>query len=424
MNENTFVSQRTHVRVKFEPLTVSCHLACLTPDSPCAQSVNTLSAPVAYDPNRELTPTVIFPDVRAADPDNVFQHGAVNKYLSIDTGKLQWLVDGKAIADEWDSAWYEIDTTDGDTRGTLKVKHNFPASTRVTVRFKGVFTDWRTGATYAVESDEMPLSTTDKGADAVSCSVDKPNIVYDPVYDNLLLYDYKTARGLAVTGTRADNTDGKGYEQVENVVLTSGLESLSALPDGVTMRVVRLGTDTALTPNSEDSPELLSATFPTVRFDMRMISQGQYEVQFVRDGKTIARAAIGLTTVCTMPSSAQPLRQADITPSMDVFQNRCLVNIADTGRNGVAAACPELYWSILWLTQAKVYADSAWKYADRKEWQYGERIEAPIADLGIGVTQNDSFFDTFFNIDPHPARQLVTDGTDVLTDGDGEYLID
>lgn len=424
MNENTFVSQRVHTRVKFEPLTVSCHLVCLTPSSPCAQTVNTLSDPVEYEPERKLTPTAIFPDVRATDPDNVFQHGAVNKYLSLDS--LEWLVDGKAIADVWTADTdYTIDTSDSDTRGMLKVSKDFPASTRVTVRFKGVFSDWRTGATYAVESDEMPLSTTDKGADVVSCSVDKPHIVYDPLYDNLLLYDYKKARGISVTGNRSDYVDGKCYEQEVNVILTSGKESLSALPSGVTMQIVKLGTTTALTPNTTANPELLSATFPTIKFDMRLVEKEEYEVQFIKDKAIIARATIGLTTKCTMPSNAQPLRQADLTPSMDVYQNKVLVNIADSVRNETTQPYPELFWLVQWFTQAKVSDNGTWKYADEKTWQRGESLNAPVKDLGIGVTQNDSFFDQFFNIDPHGARQLVTDDSgEVLTDEDGNYLID
>ena len=126
MNENTFASQRTHTRVKFEPLTTSCHLVCLTPMSPAAQSVNTLGSTPTYEPDRSLTPTVIFPDVRAIDPDNIFHHGPANAYLSLDT--IEWLVDEEPIADKWTVGTdYEIDTSASDTRGSLRVKKNHTA---------------------------------------------------------------------------------------------------------------------------------------------------------------------------------------------------------------------------------------------------------------------------------------------------------
>ena len=102
MNENTFASRRTHTRVKFSPLTVSCQLVCVTPQSPAAQTVNTLQSPPQYEPNRALSPTAIFPDVRAVDPDNIFPHGPANKYLSLDVGGIAWYVNEQPIADVWE----------------------------------------------------------------------------------------------------------------------------------------------------------------------------------------------------------------------------------------------------------------------------------------------------------------------------------
>ena len=114
MNENVFKSQRTHTRVKFTPLTTSCQLVCLTPQSPITQSINTTSGTPQYEPDRTLSPTVIFPDIRANDPDNVFGAGAANAHISLDT--IQWLVDEKPIAEVWtEGTDYEIVKTATDT---------------------------------------------------------------------------------------------------------------------------------------------------------------------------------------------------------------------------------------------------------------------------------------------------------------------
>ena len=127
MNKNTFQSQRNHTRVKFEPLTVSCSLVCLTPQSPATQSINTTITPIEYEPDRAVSPTVIFPDVRANDIDNVFKHGSANEYLSLDT--LKWKVDGKDIGSVWTVGTdYEIVTDASDIRGALRVKKNLGAN--------------------------------------------------------------------------------------------------------------------------------------------------------------------------------------------------------------------------------------------------------------------------------------------------------
>lgn len=419
MNENQFSSQRTHNRVKFEPLTTSCHLVCLTPLSPVTQSINVLSGAASYEPNRALTPTVVFPDVRAVDPDNIFHHGPANVYLALDT--IRWYVDGKDINEVWTIGTdYDIDTSESDTRGSLTVYKNLPASAKAVLRFKGEFLDWRTGVLYEVESDDMALTCTDKGSDVLSCSVDKPLVEYDPLFDDLLLYEYKAARGITTQGTRADYVNGKCYEQSVNIILASGTEHLNALPAGITMQVVRLGQTTALVPNSVDSPELMAAAFPTVKFDMRQIGKADYEVQFIKDGKVVTKATIGLHTSTTMPSFGKPLRGADIAPSQDVYTNSVLVNLEDR-----LIDYPECYYLIEWFTQAKYNDSGTWKYAAQKTWQRGTNILATIKDLGIGVTVNDSFFDLWFNVDAHSSRQLIADENgEVLTDENNEPYID
>lgn len=419
MNENKFKSQRAHTRIKFTPLTTSCQLVCLTPQSPTTQTINTTSGAPQYEPDRSLSPTVIFPDIRANDPDNVFGDGAANAHISLDT--IHWLIDEKPIEDVWmEGIDYEIVRTATDTRGSLKIYKNLAASAKAVLRFKGDFLDWRTNIIYNVESDDIVLTCTDRGIDILGCSVDKPLINYDPLFDDLLIYDYKVARGITVQGNRADYITGKCYEQSVSVVLTSGTTQLATLPDGLTMRVVRLGGNTALVPGSTSNPELLSATFPTIKFDMRLIDKADYEVQFLENGKVVASATIGLHTTTSMPTMGKPLRSADIVPSMDVYENSIVLNLENR-----MVEYPELFYLIQWFTQAKYNDNGTWKYAKELTWQRGERISAAIADLGIGVTVNDSYFDLWFDVEPHGACELITDEEgEVLTDENNELLID
>ena len=422
MNENTFASRRTHTRVKFSPLTVSCQLVCLTPQSPAAQTVNTLITPPQYEPDRAASPTAIFPDVRTVDPDNIFPHGPANKYLSLDVGGIAWYVNEQPIADVWEpDVDFTIDKSDTDTRGTLIVKKNLPASDKAVLHFKGTFLDWRTGIAYTVESDDLALTCTDKGADAVQCYVDKPSIVYDPLFDNLLLYEYKAARGLTASGNRDDFKDGKCYEQDVNVILTIGTKQVESLSGtGYKMRVVHLGTDNPLTPKSESAPELTFAAYPRISFDMRLVAKGEYEVQFVKDdGKVVARSPIGIRTQVTMPTDGQGLRGADIAASLKTYANTAIINVRDR-----LVEYPELYYLIRWFTQAQYNDNGVWKYAKEKEWQHGVNMLVEVADLGIGTTKNDSFYDYWFTVDAHPAATLCTDEAgNVLTDEEGNFLI-
>ena len=419
MNKNTFQSQRNHTRVKFEPLTVSCSLVCLTPQSPATQSINTTITPIEYEPDRKVSPTVIFPDVRANDIDNVFKHGSANEYLSLDT--LKWQVDGKDIGSVWTVGTdYEIVTDASDTRGALRVKKNLSSNEKAVLRFFGDFLDWRTGIVYKVESDEMALTCTDKGENAMQCHVDKPLIEYDPLFDDLLLYDYKVANNIPVQGSRESYKNGKSFEQTVNVLLTSGTTELTTLPTGTTMMLVKVGSTTPIVANSEANPEVTEISFQNISFDMRLVSKEEYSVQFLQNEKVVASATIGLHTNTTMPTFGKPAYSSDIAASQKEYFNSVLLNLSDR-----MVEYPELYYLIEWFTQAKYNDNGTWKYAAEKTWQRGVNMEAAVADLGIGITHNDSYFDIWFDVNPHAACELVADEDNaVLTDEEGVMLID
>ena len=103
-----------------------------------------------------------------------------------------------------------------------------------------------------------------------------------------------------------------------------------------------------------------------------------------------------------MPSSAYPLRSADITPSQDVYFNKAYMSFLDS---------------------AVDYPD-VWTYDTAKDWQYGENIRVAIGDIGVGNTSNDSFFDLYFEASPHNVCDLASDENgEVLTDENNEPLI-
>ena len=419
MNENTFQSKRGHTRVKFEPLNVSCSLVCLTPHSPMAQVANATLSPPEYEPDRTGTPTLVLPEVRVIDLDNVFHHGAANQYLTLDN--MEWTVNGKPINSGWiEGVDYEIVTDASDTRGALRIYKNLGVKEEAVLHFKGKFLDWRTGIILDVESDDAALTCTDKGEDIMACHIDKPLVEYDPLFDDLLLYEYKVARGIPVNGSRADYINGKSYEQTVNIVLTDGTTECATLPNGISMKLVNLGYDTALVANSEANPEVMEISYPNIKFDMRLIDKADYEVQFLKGSTKVCRATIGLHTSCTMPVFGQGTSGADIAVSQSEYFNSVMLNLADR-----QVEYPELYYMIQWFTQAKYNDNGTWKYATQKAWQRGVNMAAPVADLGIGLTQNNSFFDFWFELEAHKPCQLLTDENGlILTDENGNFLID
>lgn len=417
-------SQRNHTRLKFSPLTTSCTLRCLTPHSPLAQAFNPSTN--VYDPNRSDTPSVVLPEVKATDPSGVFPSGVVNHLLLADTGKLEWFVNGKPISEVWteysnNTGDYSIITDETENRGALIIYKNVTADSKIMLSFRGLFYDWRTGRNYQVESDTIEMTTTNKGEDAISCSVDKQNVVYDPIRDPLLsyewLYSVHNAEGLSETWARSSDDN---YLQKINVLLNSGISRLESLPSGLTMRLCKLGSDTALAVGN-DNPELQQVEFPTIVIDCRLIDKAEYEVQMVKGGSIVARAPFSVSRQTTMPTSAQPFSGADILPSMSVYYNTLLVSLA-----GTPLANPFLYYKIMWFTVAQVYNSSASTYTEGspKKWQTGDKLAAKIADIGIGTTVNDSYFEQYAEVEPWECDYVLTDESgNVFTDENGNVLI-
>ena len=182
------------------------------------------------------------------------------------------------------------------------------------------------------------------------------------------------------------------------------------------MRLVRAGYTAALTPRGESSMEIINVSYPNIFFDMRMIDKAEYEVQFLRNNAIIARTAIGMHRKTTMPTDGKPLFGADIPANRDVYQNELILDIKNA----------ELYYLIQWFTQAQYYdtVNKVWKYGEKKAWQLGEKMMVNIADLGIGVTKNDSYFDVFFEAEPHtPCSVLCDENGNYLSDENGNVLI-
>lgn len=423
MSKNVIVSERKHTRLSFTPLSVSCSLVCVTPQSPCSQASNSING--EYEPNRAGTagtPCVIWPQTIVKDRDGIFPAGVVNERFDIDS--MEWRVNGKLISSlpSW-TGKYEIVTDANENRGCLIIKKNNAPSDVEVLSFSAKFEDYRTGTVMVVGSlNELVLKTTNKGSDKMSCSVDKPSQNYDPLEDRLLLYEYLVGRGLASDGARANYIDGKCYERSINVVLTVGKTAQSVLPNGVTMRLVKKGTATAIAANSEANPEVLSVAFPIVRFDCRLMELEEYEVQFLKNGKVECRAYISFKRDMQQVNSVFPTKGADVVPGQIMYFNDAAIMLNDD-----AVEYPELYYFIQWFTQAKVFDSSTgiYRWADPVKRQVGQQMQCDVSKLGIGITKNDSYFSTYVEVTEDDACGLVADEDGyMLMDESSNLLID
>ncbi len=407
-----------HTRLDFEPLNISCSIECTTPFSPLAQVSNALLN--EYEPDRAASPCVIRPYVMVKDKDAIFPDGNANARLS--TQSIKWKFNGVDIKDIPDFAGkYEIITTNNELKGSLKLYRNTPVTETWIISFEAQFEDWRRPKVETVQSNELSMFTTDLGEDLYRISVDIPHIIYNPVHDNLLLYDYMLANNLIPAGDRNAYKDERSFEKAVTLVLNSGATNMAALPAGITVQLFEIGSPTAIVPGSIDNPEVQSIAFPLINFDLRLIETKEYEVRVLRDAKQLAKAAFSIRREEEKVFECFPSYGSDVSPHQLMYYNSAIVNIKKE-----TLSYPELYYKIVWYTEARIYDSvlGTWISAGEKKHNIGTKLEIPLSDTGVGVTKNDNYFSVGFDIEPQGAGSIATDEAgNAYTDESGNLYI-
>lgn len=405
-----------HIRVEFEPLLISCSIKCDTPASPLVQVSNALLG--EFEPDRAISPCVIRPYVNVKDPDGIFGDGNINAKLALDS--IIWKFNNipieeiPAFKDK-----FEIIKTDNELRGSLKIFRNVPVTEKYVISFTAEFEDWRRPKTEIVQSNELTMSTTDVGEDLFKISVDNPAFVYNPILDNLLLYDYMKANNL-YSGNRDNYRDSNSFEKRIIILVNTGNKNISVLPAGISIELKEKGGEIVI-PGTVKNPEVLSMQFPYIDFDLRMIEKKEYELNLYREDKKLSSMSFSIRREDPVPHQLIPTKGADISPQQELYYNSALVNLKDT-----TLLYPELYFLIRWFTEAQLLNKATGKYEPAGEIQhnFGTKLEIPIEKIGIGFTKNDNHFSVGFDVEPHAACKLmISNDDDVFTDNDGNYFI-
>lgn len=421
-NRSTYVSAKQHTRVRFTPLTWSCTLQCVTPQSPAAQKAY---LDLEVSPDRTQTPCCILPALTVYDADGVMDTSVGNKLLSATAYSSsygyvrghEWYVDGQEISSVWaEGTDYEITAnTASGYNGMLTVYKNLGAGEAVTLSYRGVFTDTRLAMNRVVTSDEMTLECVDAGDDEVAMSASPSLIAYDPLRDGLLLDDFLTGRGVS----HSYGYDGQEYAQTVTLTILQGMTPLEGAPDGCSLVWVERSSETELT-GGEDYITGMDGL--TLTLDLRCCDDLMLEARLTDDdtGVVLCRAAVDVTIVPAAVTVA-PKSAADIGHSQETYYNEAMVST----RKG-AVEYPECFFDMRWYYMAVGEEDvTASDEASRTECGYGESIALDVDGVGMDKTSEDGAqFWMQIEVSGREACGYLTDDDGVcLTDDDGNELI-
>lgn len=388
----------------YEPLDVSQRLVCLTDGSPATQVYNTDTG--EYEPNREITPTVIYPDITAWASDNSWANKQCNSILD----EMVWKVNGVDITTiaSWKGK-YEI-LQDGSMRGALKVMRNLTREEKSSLTFSAIIPDYRLQTRLKVNTEELVLSTYNKTEDTYGLSFGNADkILYNPFLDKLALYDYKVAHGL-ITFSNNDRQacyDGNQYERSVPLHVFKGVKEINT---GYTVKVLKIVNANTLVDVSNGYSEVAKVTTNEVVFDLRAIDSGDYVIRIVVGKNVVAQRQISFGRTY-QDFEAEVLNLTAIYNDDKQKKHKALITI---DKNVVE--CPESILEIKWFTQAIDVLNNA---TTEKYWNVGETVVYDIEKTGVGKTINDGIH-VLYDASFKGALQDAADKDgNVYTDADG-----
>ena len=388
----------------YEPLDVSQRLVCLTDGSPATQVYNTDTG--EYEPNREITPTVVYPDIVAWASDNSWANKQCNSILD----EMVWKVNGVDITTiaSWKGK-YEI-LQYGSMRGALKVMRNLTREEKSSLTFSAIIPDYRLQTRLKVNTEELVLSTYNKTEDTYGLSFGNADkILYNPFLDKLALYDYKVAHGLITFSNYDRNAcyDGNQYERSVPLHVYKGVKEINT---GYTVKVLKIVNANTLVDVSNGYSEVAKVTTSEVVFDLRAIDSGDYVIRIVVGKNVVAQRQISFGRTY-QDFEAEVLNLTAIYNDDKQKKHKALITI---DKNVVE--CPESILEIKWFTQAIDVLNNA---TTEKYWNVGETVVYDIEKTGVGKTINDGIH-VLYDASFKGALQDAADKDgNVYTDADG-----
>ncbi len=390
---------------KYEPLDVSQKLTCITDNSPATQVYNTDTG--EYEPNREITPTVIYPDITAWASDNSWANKQCNSILD----EMVWKVNGVDITTI--ASWrgkYEI-LQDGSMRGALKVKRNLTREEKCSLTFSAVIPDHRLQARLKVNTEELVLSTYNKTEDTYGLSFGNTDkISYNPFLDKLALYEYKVAHELIAFSNDERNAcyDGNQYERSIPLHVFKGTKEVKT---GFTIKVFKVVSATSLVDVSSGFSEVIEVTTNEVKFDLRAINAADYVIRVLVKNNVVAQKQISFNRTY-QEYVAEVLNLTAIYHDDKTKSHKALILI---DKNELE--CSESVLDIRWFTLATDIVNNA---TTEKHWNVGSTVLYNIEETGVGKTINDGIH-VMYDASFKGALQDATDKDgNVYTNSDGE----
>lgn len=384
---------RYKIRRDYAPLNVAASISYVTQFSPPTQIYDNLTN--QYEPNRQVTPCVIAPIVTAAAIDGSW----ASQYANSKLVEMQWLVNGKDITtqDDWKNL-YSINQEETAERGSITIKRNVEPGKNFIFQFKGVLADHRTGRRYNIKTEEIVLTTREKGDDGYSVSVGggASIIQYNPLKDPLLLYDYNVSQGHIEKNTAERDKAAEApfsYELRLPIVVFCGKKKIAG---GYQVDLYKVKENGRLEKMALSShPELIVLSTTTIKMDMRLIKSDSYVVQIRSKGVFVAQAQFSIKRM-------YPKFRCRLTNSADMeYSDKERYDVVQADSEGEILQHPEAVLRIVWKTDTANHEGMV--------HNEGESTIVQLDKAGVGTTYEDDWLEVYVEAEQKDAYAVAAD---------------
>lgn len=303
------MENKIRIRREFAPLNISATLYCYTAaTSPVTQAYAAIAN--SYVPDRSLTPCIIRPNILIGASDMTWTNQNTNALMASES--IKWYANGVEITAS-NPAWmsggtplFSIDRSSQDMRGSLTIYKNVTSSEKIILYMEATFNDPRRSENISFRTDEILVTTFDKGKDTWSLSIEHDDILYNPFEDGLLEYDYKLSHGLIadpLTDTAASHINDKSYIRDIPIIVRQGGKvpvsdyhiQLWEIDDSGNW--IGYWDGKTMSPLVANGMELLTVSNSVIRLDLRLIDKRHYLLQLRDDYMIVAAKTISISRI-------------------------------------------------------------------------------------------------------------------------------
>ncbi len=372
-------TKKQRLRKDFKPLSTSCSIVCLTPNSPVTQTYN--SDIDEWEPDREFgTGTILLPNCTVSVTDGTFRNGNVNDLLT----NIIWRVNNVDITTlpEW-TGKFIINTTDGSpNKGAITIKKNILPYERPILTFEGVMTDTRLGINIPFSSEAI-LETHDKSADQYSVKIEMDNLAYNPFTD-----PYAQTYPITIFQGTDKVTDYTRYSFKLSTI--SGLNTQDYTDDDIFVQKNLSGFCLIL--------------------DLRLTEKKDFLLEIFKDNKKVSFTQFSITRINPVVSY-QFASGADMSANAKQTYNRAIFSYM-----GNTLLNPERVLDVSWYTDTE---------KKKKVW-HNEGISTLLnyEKAGVGNTESDSWMDVYLEISNKKAHKYATsvDDKNYIDENGNKYI--